>query len=68
MPNPQNRNDRRKGEERSETLIIPHITKEITKNIKYGITNISTLFANITAKRLSIVTGTLKYISTFFLL
>ena len=29
MPNPQNRNDRRKGEERSETLIIPHITKEM---------------------------------------
>lgn len=29
MPNSQNRNNRRKREERSETLIIPHITKEM---------------------------------------
>lgn len=29
MPNPQNRNNRRKREESSQTLIIPHITKEM---------------------------------------
>ena len=34
MPNPQNRNDRRKGEERSETLIIPHITKEMLETAR----------------------------------
>lgn len=31
MPNHPTRNDRRKGEERSETLIIPHITKEMVQ-------------------------------------
>ena len=34
MPNPQNRNNRRKGEERSETLIIPHITKEMLETAR----------------------------------
>lgn len=34
MPNPQNRNDRRKGEDRSETLIIPHITKEMLETAR----------------------------------
>lgn len=34
MPNPQNRNDHRKGEERSETLIIPHITKEMLETAR----------------------------------
>ena len=34
MPKPQNRNDRRKGEERSETLIIPHITKEMLETAR----------------------------------
>ena len=31
MPNHPTRNDRRKGEDRSETLIIPHITKEMVQ-------------------------------------
>lgn len=31
MPNHSTRNDRRKGEDRSETLIIPHITKEMVQ-------------------------------------
>ena len=34
MPNPQNRNDLRKGEDRSETLIIPHITKEMLETAR----------------------------------
>ncbi len=34
MPNPQNRNDRRKGEDRAETLIIPHITKEMLETAR----------------------------------
>lgn len=34
MPNPQKRNDRRKGEDRSETLIIPHITKEMLETAR----------------------------------
>lgn len=34
MLNPQNRNDRRKGEDRSETLIIPHITKEMLETAR----------------------------------
>lgn len=34
MPNPQNRNNRRKREEHSETLIIPHITKEMLEKAR----------------------------------
>lgn len=34
MPNSQNRNNRRKREEHSETLIIPHITKEMLEKAR----------------------------------
>lgn len=34
MPNLQNRNNRRKREEHSETLIIPHITKEMLERAR----------------------------------
>lgn len=34
MPSLQNRNNRRKGEEHSETLIIPHITKEMLEKAR----------------------------------
>ena len=34
MPNLPNRNNRRKGKEHSETLIIPHITKEMLEKAR----------------------------------
>ena len=34
MPSLQNRNNRRKREEHSETLIIPHITKEMLEKAR----------------------------------
>lgn len=34
MPMPQSPNNRRRGEERSETLIIPHITKEMVETAR----------------------------------
>ena len=34
MPMQQNPNNRRRGEERNETLIIPHITKEMVETAR----------------------------------